>query len=112
MSNQHARKVIYHKGQFHCETGPAIEYWDGSKEWFINGLLHRADGPAIDCPDGFRAYYINGVRHRSDGPAVEYGDGDVRWCLFGKEYSTIEEFCVAAEIKDEEKTIFLLKWMK
>jgi hypothetical protein len=55
------------KGSFHREDGPAVEYSDGTKEWFINGL-----------------------RHREDGPAVEYNGGKW-WCLNDIEY-TEEEF--------------------
>jgi len=36
---------------------------------------HREDGPAIDCFNGHKEYYIDGVRHRIDGPAVMYADG-------------------------------------
>ena len=47
---------------WHRENGPAIEYADGSKSWWQNGLLHRTDGPAIEWPSGNKAWYINGVR--------------------------------------------------
>ena len=46
----------------HREDGPAIEYADGYKEWYINGKLHREDGPAVEDPDGYKAWYINGER--------------------------------------------------
>ena len=32
----------------------------GSKEWRIGGKLHRLDGPAIEYRDGTKAWYING----------------------------------------------------
>lgn len=32
----------------HREDGPATEYPNGDKEWYLNGKLHREDGPAID----------------------------------------------------------------
>ena len=35
------------KGHYHREDGPAVEYVDGSKEWFIEGKHHREGGPAI-----------------------------------------------------------------
>ena len=44
----------------HREDGPAIEYADGDKEWWINGKLHREDGPAIEDADGYKAWWING----------------------------------------------------
>jgi hypothetical protein len=28
-------------GQLHCEDGPAIEYADGGKEWYLKGKRHR-----------------------------------------------------------------------
>jgi len=47
------------KGEFHREDGPAVEYSDGSKTWWINGLRHREDGPAVDWLY-YKAWYING----------------------------------------------------
>jgi hypothetical protein len=34
------------KGQFHRLDGPACEWVDGDKEWYVNGKRHRLDGPA------------------------------------------------------------------
>ena len=48
--------------QLHRDDGPAVEYTDGSKYWYQNGLRHRTDGPAIECADGTKRWYINGVR--------------------------------------------------
>jgi len=39
------------KGEWHRLDGPAIEYLDGGKEWWINGKLSRVDGPAIEFSD-------------------------------------------------------------
>jgi hypothetical protein len=50
------------KGQPHREDGPAFEYIDGGKAWWINGKPHREDGPAIEWTDGGREWYINGKR--------------------------------------------------
>ena len=45
----------------------------GNKIWRNpTGLVHREDGPAIEYADGAKAWYINGTLHREDGPAVEY----------------------------------------
>jgi hypothetical protein len=39
------KESVLHRGN----DKPAIEYPDGSKEWYINGLLHREnDKPAVD----------------------------------------------------------------
>jgi len=62
--------VFYYKNQLlHREDGPAIEYYNGDKHWYINGWHHRVNGPAILYHDGSKEYYINGQLHREDGPA-------------------------------------------
>jgi hypothetical protein len=52
------------KGELHRLDGrldgPAVEYADGSKEWYVDGKLHRLDGPAIEYTDGHKAWYVNG----------------------------------------------------
>jgi hypothetical protein len=45
----------------HREDGPAIEWSDGSKEWYINGKLHREDGPAATFPEGNVMWFLNGI---------------------------------------------------
>ena len=60
----------------HREDGPAIEYVDGDKYWYINDELHREGGPAVEHANGYKEWYINGKRHREDGPAVEYSNGN------------------------------------
>jgi hypothetical protein len=65
----------------HREDGPAIEYADGSKAWWLNGNRHREDGPAIEDANGFKAWWLNGKRHREDGPAIEWHDGSKAWYL-------------------------------
>ena len=49
-------------GELHRDAGPAVEWDDGSKGWFQNGLLHRTDGPAIEYDAGTKSWYINGER--------------------------------------------------
>jgi uncharacterized Fe-S cluster-containing protein len=71
----------------HREDGPAIEYSDGTKHWYVNGKRHRIGGPAFEYADGSKFWYLNGKRHRLDGPAVEYADGPKSWWLNGKNYS-------------------------
>ena len=51
------------KGQLHREDGPAIEYTEGSKYWYLNNEIHREDGPAIECPNGTNYWYLNGEYH-------------------------------------------------
>ena len=47
-------------GQLHRLDGPAVEYADGYKAWWVNGQLHRLDGPTIDCANGYKAWYLYG----------------------------------------------------
>ena len=78
-------------GQLHRLDGPAIEYSDGTKSWWVNDLLHRLDGPAIERVDGYKAWWVNGKRHRVDGPAYEGADGTKAWHV-NDEYLTEAEF--------------------
>jgi hypothetical protein len=47
--------------QYHCEDGPAVEYANGIKEWWLNGRLHREDGPAMERADGEKRWYYKGI---------------------------------------------------
>jgi hypothetical protein len=84
-------RAWYLNNDLHREDGPAVEHADGDKQWYLNGQLHREDGPAIEYFDGSKSWYINSKRHREDGPAVEWLDGDKEWWLEGREY-TEEDF--------------------
>jgi hypothetical protein len=46
----------------HRTEGPAVEWSDGSKEWWLYGKLHRTDGPAIEYSNGFTEWYLNGIQ--------------------------------------------------
>ena len=92
--NKGGNKLYYSDREMtirHREDGPAIEYTDGSKEWYLNDKRHREDGPAIEDPNGYRAWYLNGKLHREDGPAIEWAEGDKDWYLNGEKL-TEEEF--------------------
>jgi hypothetical protein len=67
--------------KLHREDGPAVEYANGQKEWWIDGQRHREDGPAILHDNGSKSWYLNNERHRLDGPAIEYFNGSSRWFL-------------------------------
>jgi hypothetical protein len=61
--NENGDKYYYFDREMkilHRETGPAIEWHDGSKEWYLNGKSHREDGPAIEYASGYKAWYLNG----------------------------------------------------
>ena len=70
-------------GKPHRLDGPAIEYSNGDKEWYVEGKLHRLDGPAVELADGTKEWYVEGNRHRLYGPAIEYSDGDKVWYVDG-----------------------------
>ena len=75
----------------HRLDGPAIEYSDGAKAWWVNGQLHRVDGPAIEYNNGTKEWYVNGQLHRVDGPAIECRGGYKEWWIEGQEL-TEDEF--------------------
>ena len=52
--------------------------------------LHRTDGPAVEYADGTKFWYQNGVLHRIDGPAIIFEDGDRRWCINGVQLTEAE----------------------
>lgn len=40
-------------GKFHCDSGPAVEFPGGDREWWLDGELHRdGDEPAVEIMDG------------------------------------------------------------
>jgi len=55
---------------------------NGSICYYNNkGQRHRLDGPAIDWVNGDKAWYINGKLHRLGGPAIEYASGHKSWVI-------------------------------
>jgi hypothetical protein len=54
------------QGKLHREGGPAIEYHDGTKSWYINGQWHREDGPSFEWRDGTKSWYLNDKRYSED----------------------------------------------
>jgi len=80
-------------GRRHREGGPAFEVANDRKEWWLNGLLHRLDGPAFEGADGEKWWYLNGVLHREGGPAIEQrASGEKWWYLNGIRYETKESY--------------------
>ena len=49
------------KGKLHREDGPAVEWNNGSKIWYLNGQLHREDGPALEYDDGSEDWFLNDI---------------------------------------------------
>jgi hypothetical protein len=75
------------RGVLHRENGPAIEWADGSVEYFFYGRRHRVNGPAVIFPGRYEAYWVNGVLHRENGPAVQ---------IFHPVYDRINKFVSAS----------------
>jgi len=44
---------------YHRLDGPAIEWCDGGKEWYINGELHKKKGPAV-CTQELKQWWLYG----------------------------------------------------
>ena len=53
-------------------------------------LYHREDGPAIEFANGEKRWYLNGNLHREDGPAKIFTNNNKEWWLNGKECSEKE----------------------
>jgi hypothetical protein len=77
-------------GKRHRLDGPAIEYASGTREWWVDGKLHRLDGPAIERADGSREWWVDGKLHRLDGPAIERADGSREWWIEGEKITERE----------------------
>ena len=86
--------------EYHNEDGlkhrdfnrPAVEWNNGSKEWFVKGKRHRLDGPAVEWSDGSKWWWVNDKLHRLDGPAVEDSDGNKIWYINDGFYGTQEDY--------------------
>ena len=76
--------------QLHRDDGPAVEWANGTRHWYQNGVKHRENGPAIESVNGHKLWLQNGLLHRTDGPAVEWCDGDKRWYINGEELTEAE----------------------
>jgi hypothetical protein len=80
-------KSFYKEKEMHIKhrlDGPAIEYANGTKSWYVDDKRHRLDGPAYEWSNGGKEWYVDGKLHRLDGPAVEYADGSKEWRVDGK----------------------------
>lgn len=81
----------YVNGLLHREDGgPTIIFRVGSVYFHKNGIIHREDGPAVETYDGNREWWLNGKKHCLTGPAVDYTYHKSFW-IDGIQYNT-EEF--------------------
>jgi hypothetical protein len=85
--------------EVHRTDGPAVEYADGTKAWYIDGKQHRIDGPAAEYSDGRKCWFTCGRLHRVDGPAVEYTDGDKSWYIDDERYTKKDFNKLIKEVK-------------
>jgi hypothetical protein len=89
-------------GIFHREDGPAIEYPDGHRAWYLNGKHHREDGPALIQSNGKMWWYQNGKMHRDDGPVIVHPDGFKCWYLDGVAFDKLSQITPELELKYPE----------
>jgi hypothetical protein len=53
-------------GEFHRTNGPAFEYDNGDKFWYVNDNIHREDGHAVEFNNGSKFWYLNGIEYSED----------------------------------------------
>ena len=71
---------------YKTKDGYRVESAVGNIFWFNNnGERHRVDGPAVEFVDGSKYWYVNNKQHRIDGPAYIGANGTKIWYVNGKE---------------------------
>jgi hypothetical protein len=55
----------YKDGRCHREDGPAIISRD-TRFWVYRSLNHRVDGPAIEYVNGLKEWYIEGIKYTEE----------------------------------------------
>jgi len=83
------KRYLNDEGQHHRLDGPAVEYLDGSKYWYINRISHRNIDPSDKWSDREKYWWFKGERHRVGG---SYGSVYKPWCIHNKEYTKKEYF--------------------
>jgi len=53
-------------------------------------MLHRLDGPAVEWFNGDKCWWVDGKKHRLDGPAIEHTKGYKFWYVDNKELTEKE----------------------
>lgn len=64
----------------HREDGPAVELYDGSKSWYLNGSLHREDGPAVEYANGRKSWWLNG-KHLSEAEFLKQTSKEIVYTM-------------------------------
>ena len=106
VSNTGTKTCRNAQGQLHRLDGPAVEWRNGSKEWWVDGFRHRSDGPSLVYNDGHMEWHLRGMRHREDGPAIIYNDGAMEWFIIDVHYRTKEEYFDALSDEAKSKCLF------
>lgn len=43
-------------------SNPTCIWSDGTKKWFQDDILHRDEGPAVEYSNGDKSFYLNGKK--------------------------------------------------
>jgi hypothetical protein len=88
---------------------PAVEYAEGDKFWYHNGLRHRINGPAVEFASGAKHWYHNDQLHRTDGPAIELENGAKSWWFRDSIYD-FDEWLELVDFTEPQKTLMRLQY--
>ena len=99
----------------HSVMSEVVTYPNGTKEWYNSyDELHREDGPAAIWYEGTKQWFRDGLLHRQDGPAIIYSPmfqqlrkTKIRWFLKGNEY-TFDNFVIVAKWSGEDIVMYKL----
>ena len=81
---------------------PAVDYENGTLQWYKYGKLHRDDDmPAIIDNEGGKEWWYGGRRHREDDkPAVIYYGGE-EWWLYGARHREDDKPAIVSDSTQE-----------
>ncbi len=79
------KKAEWNGYENECDDGPYMDEYCNIGH-IKDGKLHREDGPAIEWSNGDKFWYLNGKLHREYGPAIKLISGHEEWWVNGKEY--------------------------
>ena len=68
------------------KTYTVVVYDNGTKEWFLNGNLHREDGPAAEWANGTKFWYIDDKQLTE----AEFNNRNRTIVIDGKSYRLVE----------------------
>lgn len=85
-------RVVEHSEGESASQGKGYAYFKTNEHgdvWYCDkkGDIHRTDGPAVEWADGDREWYLHGKRHREDGSAVVWSKKRKEWWLDGESYN-------------------------